>query len=212
MTTSMRKVRGLKLNHAQDARATIQRATIMLIDSFAPNPDAVEIHSIAIDASPETVHRAIWTADLGGSMIIKLLMGLRSLPEFILRRGCLPPPNREITLRSIIGSGFGLLADQPDEIVIGVTGRFWRPTGNLSPFNRADFDKQVPAGLARGVWNFHIKPNGAGTILSTETRVICGDPASLRKFRRYWLFVRPFSGLIRLVMLRTVKRACRQTK
>ena len=184
----------------------------MLIDSFAPNPDEVEVHSIAIDASPETVHRAIWTADLGGSLIIKLLMGLRSLPESILRRGCVPPRNRAISLQTIIDSGFGLLADQPDEIVLGVTGRFWRPTGNLSPFNRADFDQAVPPGLARGVWNFSIRPDGAGTILSTETRVTCGDPVSLRKFRRYWFFVRPFSGLIRLVMLRAVKRACGQTK
>jgi hypothetical protein len=180
----------------------------MLIDSFAANPDAVEIHSIAIDASPEAVHCAIWTAHLGGSMIIKLLLGLRSLPEFILHRGCGPPRKQDITLQTLIDSGFGLLADEPDEIVLGVTGRFWRPTGNLSPFNRADFDNEVPAGLARGVWNFSIKPNSVGTILSTETRVTCGDPASLRKFRLYWFFVRPFSGLIRLVMLRAVKRAC----
>lgn len=179
----------------------------MLIDSFAPHPDKFELHSIAIDAPPETVRRALWSADLGGSLIIKFLMGLRSLPEFILHCGSIPPRQRAITLKSIIGSGFGLIADQPDEIVLGVTGRFWRPTGNLSPFNRADFDREVPAGLARGVWNFSLKPDGSGTILSTETRVTCGDPASLKKFRRYWFFVRPFSGLIRLVMLRAVKRA-----
>jgi hypothetical protein len=184
----------------------------MLIDSFAPNPDEVEVHSIAIDASPETVHRAIRTADLGGSLIIKLLMGLRSLPEFIRRSGCVPPRNRKITLQTMIDSGFGLLAESPDEIVLGVTGKFWRPTGNLAPFNRADFDREVPAGTARGVWNFSIKQSDAGTILSTETRVTCGDPASLRKFCSYWFFVRPFSGLIRLVMLRAVKRACKQTK
>jgi hypothetical protein len=184
----------------------------MLIDSFAPNPDAVEVHSIAIDASPENVRRALWIADLGGSLIIKLLMGLRTLPEFILHGGRKLPRDFRITLKTITDSGFGLLAEAPDEIVLGVTGKFWRPTGNLSPFNRADFDKSVPAGLARGVWNFSIKQNGAGTILSTETRVTCGDPASLRKFRSYWFFVRPFSGLIRLVMLRAVKRACKQTK
>jgi hypothetical protein len=184
----------------------------MLIDSFAPNPDAVEVHSIAIDASPETVHRAIRTADLGGSLIIKLLMGLRSLPEFIRRSGCVPPRNQKITLQTMIDSGFGLLAEAPDEIVLGVNGKFWRPTGNLTPFNRADFDREVSAGTARGVWNFSLKPNGARTILSTETRVTCGDPVSLKKFRRYWFFVRPFSGLIRLVMLRTVKRACGRIK
>jgi len=181
----------------------------MLIDSFLPNPDAVETHSIAINASSERVYGALWTADVGGSRIIRLLMGLRSLPEFILRRGCVPPRKREITLQSVIDSGFGILANEPDEIILGVTGRFWRPTGNLSPFNREDFDRPVPAGLARAVWNFSLREEGPGrTILSTETRVVCGDDASRRKFRIYWVFVRPFSGLIRRVMLRAVKRAC----
>jgi hypothetical protein len=184
----------------------------MLIDSFALNPDAVERHSIIINASTEEVIRALWTADLGGSLIIKLLMGLRSLPEFILHRGCVPPRKRSITLQTVIDSGFGVLAKHPDEIVLGVTGRFWRPTGNLSTFKREDFDRHVPPGFARGVWNFSVKEEKPGrTILSTETRVICGDDISRRKFRVYWLFVRPFSGLIRRVMLSTVKRACSKT-
>ncbi|SRR6266481_2613469 len=182
----------------------------MLIDSFAPNPDVVERHSIIIKASTEEVTRALWATDLGSSLIIKLLMGLRSLPEFILRRGCVPPRNRLITLQTIIDSGFGILANEPEEIVLGVTGKFWRSTGNLSPFNRADFDRPVPPGFARGVWNFCVKEEKRGrTILSTETRVICGDDISRRKFRVYWFFVRPFSGLIRRVMLRAVMRACR---
>lgn len=183
----------------------------MLIDSFAPNPDAVEIHSIDIDTSPEKVYQALWTADLGGSLIIKLLMGLRSLPEVILRGGRVPR-DRKITLQTIVDSGFGILANEPEEIVLGVTGKFWRPTGNLSPFNRTDFAMPVPSGIARGVWNFSVTEQSQGrTILSTETRVVCGDVESRRKFRIYWFFVRPFSGLIRRLMLRAVKRACGRT-
>jgi hypothetical protein len=180
----------------------------MLIDSFAPNPDAVETHSIAIGASPEAVRHALRTADLGGSLIIKLLLALRALPEFVLHGGRTASRNRKITLQTVIDSGFGILADQPDEIVLGVTGRFWRPAGNLSPFNREDFDRAVPAGLARGVWNFRLEQDGSDrTILTTETRVVCGDDASRRKFRVYWLFVRPFSGLIRRIMLNSVRKA-----
>jgi hypothetical protein len=182
----------------------------MLIDSFAPNPDAVETHSIVVNASREMVYRALRTADLGGSPIIKLLLVLRSLPGFI-SRGFRPLPRKQtITLQTLIDSGFGLLTEKPgEEVVLGVTGKFWRPTGNLSTFNRRDFDEPVPSGLARAVWNFSlsVSPNGQ-TILSTETRVICGDRASRRKFRAYWFFVRPFSGLIRLLMLRAVKRSC----
>lgn len=179
----------------------------MLIDSFAPNPDAVETHRIVINASAKEVIGALWTADLGGSLIVKLLMGLRSLPEFILLRGRVPPRKRAITLQTVVDSGFGILANEPEEVVLGVTGKFWRPTGNLSPFKREDFDRPVREGFARGVWNFSVKVDNAGrTVLSTETRVVCGDDASRRKFRVYWLFVRPFSGLIRRLMLRAVRR------
>jgi hypothetical protein len=184
----------------------------MLIDCFAPNPDAVEVHSIAIDAPLEIVYRALWTTDVGGSVIVKALMGMRSLPEFISRRGSIPRRARKITLQTVIDSGFGLLANEPGEIVLGVTGKFWRPTGNLSPFNRDSFAGAVAPGFARGIWNFSIKDSGVGTILSTETRVTCGDRASLKKFRAYWFFVRPFSGLIRRIMLRAIRKACLKTQ
>lgn len=182
----------------------------MLIDSFAPNPDAVEKHRITIAASPDVVYRALWTADLGGP-VIKLLMGLRMLPGLI-SRGCRSPPrNQEITLQTLIDSQCGVLAEEPNhEVLFGVTGRFWRPTGNVSTFDRASFNSPVPPGIARAVWSFTVEQSVNGqTNLSTETRVICGDQASLRKFRAYWFFVRPFSGLIRRLMLRAVRRACR---
>jgi hypothetical protein len=179
----------------------------MLIDSFAPLPDAVETHSIVINAPREIVYRALRTADLGSSFIIKSLLAVRSIPGFIARP-CAMPRNRKITLQTLIDSGFGLLAEKPgEEVVLGVTGRFWRPVGNLSRFNRPDFDRAVPAGFARGVWNFSVSEKVPGkTILTTETRVMCGDPASRRKFLAYWLVVRPFSGLIRLIMLKRVRK------
>lgn len=184
----------------------------MLIDSFAPDPDAVEAHSIAIKASTEQVLSALWATDLGGHVIIKLLLGLRALPGLVLHGSRSLTRNRSITLKNIIESGFGILADGPDEIVLGVAGKFWRPTGNLLPFNRESFEGAVPPGLARAVWNFSLKQSQAGeTILSTETRVVCGDLESRRKFRVYWFFVRPFSGLIRLIMLRAVKQVCSNT-
>jgi len=181
----------------------------MLIDSFAPNPDAIETHRIAIAASRDVVYRALLTANLGGSPVIKLLLGLRALPGFVLRGPRRPPRNQEITLKTIIDSGFGVLAEEPNqELVLGVTGKFWRASGNLSPFNRVDFEKPVADGFARAVWNFRVSEGGGASILSTETRVICGDPVSRRKFRAYWILVRPFSGLIRRLMLRAVRRAC----
>jgi hypothetical protein len=179
-----------------------------LLEHFAPNPDAAEFHQIEVRASPDVVYRALWTTDLGRSPIVKALLTLRSLPGIILSRGT-GFARAELTLQTIIDAGFGLLSEQPGrEVVLGVSGRFWRLAGNLEPFDPESFSRPVPPGMARAAWNFKVAPSdGQGTTLSTETRVTCGDAASRTKFRFYWLVVRPFSGLIRSIMLKAVQQA-----
>jgi hypothetical protein len=168
------------------------------------------MHQIKIEAPTEAVYRALWAADLGGSPVIKGLLGLRSLPEFVLHPRRPHFRDQKFTLQALIDSGFGRLAEEPGrEIVLGVAGRFWRPTGNILPFCEENFSGPVAAGLARAVWNFAVQYVGASSsILSTETRVVCGDPASRLKFRAYWLVVGHFSGLIRHLMLNSVKQLC----
>ena len=185
----------------------------MLIDSFVPVPDAAEEHSIQIAANREVVYQALWTTDFGGSWIVKSLLFLRSLPKYLVRPARRAQANRRITLQTIIEAGFGILAEEPNhEIVLGVTGPFWRPVGNVLPFNEENFRGAVPPGVACAVWNFAVEDVGEGrTVLSTETRIISGDSSSRRKFRAYWLFVRPFSGLIRHLMLRAVRQTVRQS-
>jgi hypothetical protein len=43
-----------------------------------------------------------------------------------------------------------------------------------------------------------------------ETRVALTDAASLRRFRRYWMVIGPFSGLLRRVALRLLDTDLRQ--
>jgi hypothetical protein len=45
-----------------------------------------------------------------------------------------------------------------------------------------------------------------GTLLSTETRVHALGPSARRRFRLYWLAIRPFSGLLRRALLRGIAR------
>ncbi len=183
----------------------------MLIDRFAREFDFTEIHRIEIDAAPDVVYDAVWTTDIASQWIVRALVSLRSLPKVLFGAG---PASGEaptaLRLEGLLRVGFGLLAeDKGREVVLGVSGRFWRPVDNLLPFRREDFDAAVAPGTARGVWNFTVSEVSPGrTLLETETRVVCGDPASRRKFAAYWLFIRPFSGLIRIVMLRAVAREC----
>ncbi len=184
----------------------------MLIEAFAPHPDASELHQIRIAATPEDVLRALRTTDLGDSSVVRALVALRSLPHRIFAGGK-QRAARRITLQTLIDAGFGRLAEAPDEIVLGVIGRFWRPAGNVEPFSREAFSAPVREGMARAVWNFRVASACDGeTILSTETRVTCGDATSRIKFRLYWTLIRPFSGLIRVVMLKAVRRAAESSR
>jgi hypothetical protein len=182
----------------------------MLIDSYMPRPEVSEQHAVEIAASGVDVYESLWTADLAGSIVIKALIGLRTLPARLLRPQKATNANQRISLQNLIEAGFGKLAEDPGrEIVLGITGPFWRPVGNTLPFNRTDFDGLVRPGLARAVWNFSVRQTGTKqTTLATETRVSCGDDASRLKFRLYWFVVRPFSGVIRRIMLKAIKQAC----
>ena len=159
----------------------------MLIDRFLPHSDFHEYHATIVPAEPERIYEVIRHGDLTKHPVVRLLLKLRGM--------------------SRSGAGFTVLSeDPPREIVLGIEGPFWKPNCTLTPIDAESYRRPVPPGSARAAWNFAIEPRGDGTALvSTETRVLCAD----WRFRAYWLFVRPFSGLIRRLMLREIRRACR---
>jgi hypothetical protein len=180
-----------------------------------PVYDVSASYDITVRASPEAVYRALWEADFRRAPLIRALLTLRSLPGLILhpratRRRMQHRRDPEVEgLRGILGGdGFVLLAESPgEELVLGVTGRFWTPSAKLVPSSAATFLEALPPKLARGVWSFRLDPAGASTRLTTETRVRCDDEASRKAFKRYWFIIGGASGLIRKVMLRRIKRA-----
>lgn len=188
----------------------------MLIDNFLPTYEASERHQISIAAPPHRVYRAIKTADLGGHPVIKTLMGLRALPGWFATpraaraRAQQSRETSRVTLDVMLRRGFVQLAEEPDrELVLGIVGRFWRPSGNIDVTDAVRFREPLGPGRAQAVWNFTLTPAGEQrTLLTTETRIHCADAAALRSFRRYWFVIRPFSGLIRRVMLSSIARSC----
>jgi hypothetical protein len=181
-----------------------------LIDSYLPDPHAAEFHSIEIDAPPAEVWDVLWSFDLGELLVVKALLGLRTLPKLLF--GSRTRRNRRtgFTLADLEAAGFGILGEREHaEVALGVSGRFWSPIHNVDPFDRQAFESPVAEGRARAVWDFALESrDGGGSRLSTETRVFCGDASSRRKFRAYWMLVRPFSGLIRILVLRAIKAEC----
>ena len=57
-------------------------------------------------------------------------------------------------------------------------------------------------------WNLALDEVHAGSCeVSTETRIVCLGASARRKFRTYWFFVGPFSGMLRRALLRSVADA-----
>ncbi len=168
------------------------------LDEFLPTYEFSERHSIAIDASSGRIDEAFRAVSIADIPLARALWWVRRLGRpygdstkpFI--GGDLPG----VTLDDVAGEG----------VVLGLTGQFWRVLGGArdarSPATPDEFAAYARADSCKAVVDFRVGPKS----LSTETRVHVADPGARRKFRRYWFVVRPFSGLIRILLLRAARR------
>ena len=168
------------------------------LDDFLPDYEFSESHQIRIDATPERIDQALRTIAISDLPLARQLWWARRLGRPV------GPTHRPLIEGEIGGV---VLDDQPQEgIVLGLTGQFWRLRGGQNDPNRPkssdEFVVYDRADIAKAVIDFRVAPG----VLSTETRVHVADPASRRQFRRYWRFIRPFSGLIRILFLRAARR------
>ena len=179
-----------------------------LIEELLPHPDIRMRHSRLIPAPAPLVFAALRTADLAGSRLVKLLLAIRTLNT----------PKGPLTLDRLTQAGFKLVGERPgEEIVLGVVGKFWKPSGERRPADLEQFRLGAPAGEVLVAWSFEVRQQATGSrhqasCLTTETRITCGDPATLRTFRRYWRIVHPGSALIRRAMLRAVEKEARRQR
>ena len=178
----------------------------MLIDEWMPRWDVHERHETRIRAGREPVWAAVRALDFGRSPVIRTLFALRSLPALFTARG----RRKALDARrgGLLRAGFVLLAERPgEELLLGLVGRFWRPGGGIERVTAEELRAFARPGFAVAAWNFTLADEGDAVRLATETRVRCTDEASRRSFRRYWRLIGPFSGLVRMEMLKSVRRA-----
>jgi hypothetical protein len=195
----------------------------VLLDELMPKYDVIERHRTVVAAGTDTVYAALRRADLAGGPLAKLLLAVRAMPSALIAlfrspvstfvelrapRKPLAQRLRAFRLADFERAGFHVVGERaPEEIVIGLLGKFWTARGALrTTLCMEDFHKGPPNGYALAGWNFTVaaRPDGL-TELATETRVWCAQDARV-KFRAYWLLVRPGSGLIRRSMLGAIRR------
>jgi len=180
-----------------------------LLDRLMPAADHRESHSIRVAAPPDRVWDALHRVTFRDVPLARVLMGLRDLPARLRGRGGGLLPLDEPLLDVFREMGFITVAEEPGQaLAMGAAARFWRASPARPPrFQRgADLLSFDEPGYAKAVMSFEVAPAAGGSVLMTETRVQSTDAASRRRFRRYWLLIRPGSGLIRRVLLRAIRR------
>jgi len=168
----------------------------MLIDQYMPVYDVDARYQIDIHAPIERVYSAARHLNMNDSWMVRWLYRLRGLPE------------SNLTLNGMLKWGFILLADQASqEIVFGLIGRFWTPSGRIQSATADTFVEFQQPGYAKVAGNFALSPQSDGIVrVTTDTRVYCPDGPSRRHFRLYWALIGPFSGIIRKEWLRLIKQ------
>jgi hypothetical protein len=151
------------------------------LDAFLPAYEFSTRHAVAVAVDSVQADRALREVTFKEVPLVRALLLARGLG---LRRA------EEPVLATMVRRAT-ILEDVPGEgLVLTLSGQFWRLRG------------RGPEAPAMAVIDFRALPGS----LATETRVHVPDPVSRRKFEHYWRIVRPFSGLIRMIVLRAAKR------
>ena len=180
----------------------------MPLDEHLPDYEWNEVHSTQVAAPPERVLAAVRELTAREVPLLVALMAMRRVPEAILRRS-IRRVGRGLDRSLLDGmtrGGFVLLAERPDELVLGVVGRFWTTDGGVEPVGAAGFAAFDSPGYTKGAMNFHARAAHGGTVLTTETRIQATDDSARHSFGRYWRVVGPFSALIRRAWLRAIRK------
>jgi hypothetical protein len=188
------------------ASLVVQPARQSLLDEYMPTHEVNEFHSELVHASSGRIYSAMKETTFAEVKVFSVLMLIRraAAGKFATVQGTDVPI---FTLLSRKGSGFVLLAEDPErEIVLGTAGRFWSTGAARSVQTRSDFLAFDEPGSARSVFNIKLEDMGNGwTHVTTETRALGNDPSARRKMAAYWRVIYPGSATIRRMWLRAIK-------
>ncbi|HET7220561.1 MAG TPA: hypothetical protein VFJ02_21055 [Vicinamibacterales bacterium] len=154
----------------------------------------------------------IWTKVRHGALAqgwpIRALFAVRSI---LMRGGGAAPDVRVDEMRSSQERpGFQVLGeDRPREFAVGAIGKVWRleiPFVHVA--DASAFAAFAEPGFVKVAWAVRITPLAGGNAcdVAIEVRVAATDPASRRKFHRYFRVIGPFSRYIRRALLRALAR------
>ncbi len=176
------------------------------LDRIVPTYQFSERHEIRVAAPPARTFAAVRAVRAGEITLFRALTAIRRFgrpgPESILNA-----PERQPILDVATGTTFLLLALEPDrEIVVGT---LVAAPGDAPPVGERTpewFTELSAPGYAKAAMDFRVAPDGAGSLVTTETRVFATDASTRRRFAAYWRVIYPGSAFIRRAWLAAIQR------
>ena len=164
----------------------------MLLNKYIPKFQFNEVHKTVVNATAYEAYSTTMDLDLSKSKIIEILFRLRGLP---FNGNKLTQINSDMR--------FTLIEEiQYSEFLYG----FWFSTKTEWVADLNEFIKNSQKYNAKAGWSFRFSQRTDGTTeIITETRVLCLNKTTKFLFSIYWFFIKPFSGFIRIEMLRLIK-------
>jgi hypothetical protein len=172
-----------------------------LLDAAMPEWHWCETYGMWLPVSPAEALALMKSIPPDEIRLLRSLIELRNLPGRLVGRprfgkGMSSNPLFE----QMLSFGFCLLGEaEAGEVAFGLIDQSWKVSGGRrAPVEDAtEFSEFSEPGFVKIGANLLARPSRHGAFVSTQTRVLATDPRTRRVFGAYWLFIRPFSGLIR---------------
>lgn len=171
----------------------------MLLDEFMPAYDVSDEVATVVAADVQTTWDALMDADLievgRQRPLVALLGGVRMLPDLVWQRlhGEHSPAPERLTLHDttklpMSGGGWVLLGERaPEEIALGLAGKFWRPVIEFAEVSANTFRDWAEPGFAKTIYALGTRPlGGEQTLLWAAMRTATTDERARVWFQRYW--------------------------
>ena len=171
------------------------------LDEILPRFDVSKTHRLPVAAPAGRTFEALERYDLRESGFTRLLLALRGYGRLARR-----PEHPTGLAASLATAGFVPLGGRTGrELVFGLVGKFWTPRGGIRALSPEEFLAFAEEGYAKVAWNVSVEAAESGSLLTTETRVLCFGRGARWRFAVYWRTIERFSGAIRMAMLRGIR-------
>jgi hypothetical protein len=170
-----------------------------LLDTLLPRFDHRTIHGRPVDVPVDVVAAAIRETPFDEARLARALLAVRTFGRS-LRRSTAPIADLGDGER-----GFVRIGESASEVVLGFAGRPWPRGGAPLKLDAQGWRDLVPKDVVKVALSIRCTTAVYGTLLITETRIVCG-PQARTPFDRYWLVIRPGSDLVRGSLLRAIAR------